>query len=140
MTWADLPRGCSARLTGARRVLQVTLGLGAVGRQGLPDCQTSSGCMYARRREWPIEEGGIGGRHWPGGSGPPPTLAGTSSVSRCLCFGPEPRRPPLCPAASPSPTLCRDPPAGSPRPPCSVGYAPSVCSIAASQPGASSRP
>lgn len=66
MTWADLPRGCPTRLTGARRVLQVTLGLGAVGRQGQPDRQTSSGCVCARRREWPQQRKGASGA----GAGP----------------------------------------------------------------------
>lgn len=81
MTWADLPRGCPARLTGARRVLQVTLGLGAVGRQGLPDCQTSSGCMYAHWWEWPPQRKGASGA----GTGPVALVLLPRSPGQAAC-------------------------------------------------------
>lgn len=81
MTWADLPRGCPTRLRGACRVLQVTLGLGAVGRQGQPDRQTSSGRMCACWREWPPQRKGASGA----GAGPVALVLLPCSQGQAAC-------------------------------------------------------
>lgn len=89
------------------------------------------------RLEWPPRRKGK--RCVGAGAGSSSMLAGTSSVTHCLRSGPEPRRPHSARSRS-WPCSVPGPAARSPRPPWSLDYGPRACGVAASEPGAVSRP